>query len=316
MKLYLGAEDGVAVYQGQQEEWQPRYLRLQGHAVTALAVRGDQAWAGTPEGLWRSADGGATWQPAHAGLSVRHVRALAVYPGLAENADLLLAGTEPAAIFASYDAGRTWREAADVARLRDAHAWSLPYSPAAGCVRDFASVTGSPTLYAAVEVGGVLRSQDAGATWELLGGEVHPDVHALAQPPDTPDLLYAATGGGSFRSQDGGQTWDLIGDGYVRAIWIDPDHPQVILTGPARYVGAMGRIERSGSRGDTWSLASDGLRVPMSDMVERFISAGSHVLALTSDGALYTAKRGLWMWRPLDLGLPPIQSMVAVETND
>jgi photosystem II stability/assembly factor-like uncharacterized protein len=314
MKLYIGTDDGVAVYQGQQEEWRPRYLRLQGHTVTALATRGDQAWAGTLEGLWRSPDGGATWQPADAGLSVRHVRSLALYPGLAGDAGLLLAGTEPAAIFASHDAGVTWTESADVARLRDARAWSLPYSPAAGCVRGFASTTGSPTLYAAVEVGGVLRSDDAGATWQLLDGGVHPDVHAVAQPPDAPDLVYAATGGGSFRSQDGGQSWDLIGEGYVRAVWIDPDHPQVVLTGPARYVGAMGRIERSGSRGDTWTLASDGLRVPMSDMVENFVGAGSHVLALTSDGALYTARRGLWIWRPLDLGLPSIRAVVVEDT--
>jgi photosystem II stability/assembly factor-like uncharacterized protein len=168
-------------------------------------------------------------------------------------------------------------------------------------------------MYAAVEVGGVLRSDDAGATWRLLGGDVHADVHDLARHPQAPDLIYAATGGGRFRSRDGGQSWKLIGDGYTRAVWVDPKRPEVVLTGPARYVGAMGRVERSTDGGDTWALASDGFKVPLSDMVERFVGAGTHVLALTSGGALYTAKRGLWMWRALELGLPPVRAVAVNE---
>jgi len=95
-------------------------------------------------------------------------------------------------------------------------------------------------------------------------------------------------------------------------VWLDPDRPEIVLTGPARYVGAMGRLERSTDGGDTWALASDGFQIPMNDMIERFAGADSHVLALTADGALYTAKRGLWMWRRLELGLPPVRA-VAVE---
>jgi photosystem II stability/assembly factor-like uncharacterized protein len=302
VELYLGTDDGLAVFEGQKEEWHPRYLRLRGHRVTAVTAMGQRAWAGTTDGLWRSRNSGATWSPADAGLSVRHLRALAVHPS---QPDTLLAGTEPAAIFISRDGGETWAEAPDVARLRHEHGWSLPYSPAAGCVRDFAP---GQRLYAAVEVGGVLRSDDGGGTWELLGGGVHADVHALARHPTDPDLIHAATGGGRYRSRDGGQSWELVGDGYTRAVWVDPERPETLLTGPARYVGAMGRVERSTDGGDTWALASDGFKVPMSDMVEKFVGVGGHVLALTSDGTLYIAKRGVWMWHPLNLDLPPVRA--------
>jgi hypothetical protein len=71
----------------------------------------------------------------------------------------------------------------------------------------------------------------------------------------------------------------------------------------------MGRVERSADGGDTWALTSDGFQVPMRDMVERFVDAGSHVLALISDGALYTAKRGVWMWHALDFGLAPVRAV-------
>jgi photosystem II stability/assembly factor-like uncharacterized protein len=309
MDLYLGTDDGLAVFEGQQEEWRPRYLRLQGHRVTAVTALGRQAWAGTTDGLWRSHDGGETWSPANTGLSVRHLRALAVCPAQ-RSTRLLLAGTEPAAIFVSRDGGETWAEAPDVARLRDAHAWSLPYSPAAGCVRDFSV---GERLYAAAEVGGVLRSDDAGATWELLEGGCHADVHALVRHPAHPGQIYAATGGGRYRSHDGGEHWELVGEGYTRAVWVDPGRPESVLSGPARYVGAMGRVERSTDAGDTWSLSSDGLDIPMNDMIERFASAGAHVLALTSEGALYTARRGVWVWRPLNLGLPPVHAVEAVK---
>ncbi len=278
---------------------------MQGQRITALAVSGQRVWAGTSAGLWRSPDGGATWSEANTGLNTRHLRALAL------RADgLLLAGTEPAEVFFSHDGGETWTPAPDVARLRDAHGWSLPYSPAAGCVRDFSL---GKSLYAAAEVGGVLRSDDAGASWRLLEGDCHADVHTLDRHPDHPERIYAATGGGRYRSFDGGQHWDLMGDGYTRALWVDPDHPTVILSGPARYVGAMGRVERSVDAGDNWALASDGLQVPMKGMIESFVTAALHTLALTSDGALYTARRGVWVWHPLDLGLPHVR-VVAVGT--
>jgi photosystem II stability/assembly factor-like uncharacterized protein len=303
VNLYLGTDDGLAVFEGQEEAWRPRYLRLQGEQVTAVAVSGQTLWAGVTSGLWRSEDDGAGWLRINPELHEPHVRALAVDPGAPTT---LLIGTEPAAIWVSRDGGGTWAEAPEVARLRDEHGWQLPYSPAAGCIRGFAVL--GDRVYAAAEVGGVLRSDDAGSTWRLLAGGVHADVHDLAGCERDPDTVYAATGGGRYRSRDGGQSWKLSGDGYTRAVWVDADHPETVLTGPARYVGAMGRIERSNDGGDTWALAADGFKVPMSDMIERFASAGSHVLAITSSGALYTAKRGVWMWHLLDLGLPPVRA--------
>ena len=66
-----------------------------------------------------------------------------------------------------------------------------------GCVRGFA-VHGN-RLYAAVEVGGLLRSDDAGKTWGLVAGsngrpqfgrppakQIHPDVHSVAVHPSSP----------------------------------------------------------------------------------------------------------------------------------
>jgi hypothetical protein len=308
MRLYLGTEKGLAAFEGQEEEWRPRYLRLQEREITAVAARGEVLWVGATDGLWRSLNGGATWSPAITGLTPCHVRSLAMD---SVSSDVVLVGTEPARILITRDGGKTWAEAPDVARLRDEHEWSLPYSEAAGCIRGFALA--GRYMYAAAEVGGVLFSADGGRRWELLDGGVHPDVHEVAIHHRNLEIVYAATGGGRYRSQDGGETWELIGDGYTRAVWTDPEGPGVVLVGPARYVGAMGRVERSIDSGDSWMLASDGFNVPMSSMVERFVAVGSHVLAVLADGTLYVAKRGVWMWRPLDLGVPAVRAAASSE---
>ena len=151
---------------------------------------------------------GQTWRAASAGLAHPHVRWLAFHPDIS---DREFAGTEPAGIFVSHDGAQTWRECPEVAQLRDRHQWMLPYSPEAGCVRGFAFH--GDRAYAAVEVGGVLRSDDAGETWRLAEGSdgspdldgppepfVYPDVHSIDVHPSSPDRVFAPTGGGFYRS--------------------------------------------------------------------------------------------------------------------
>lgn len=116
--------------------------------------------AGTPNGIYRSDDLGKTWHGENEGLNIPHVRNLIYY--LKDRA-LVLAGTEPAAIFISPDDGKSWRECPEVAKLRDKHGWNPPYSPNAGCIRGFAYH--GHRIYAAAEQGGVLGSDDGGESW-------------------------------------------------------------------------------------------------------------------------------------------------------
>jgi photosystem II stability/assembly factor-like uncharacterized protein len=213
--------------------------------------------------------------------------------------DFEFAGTEPAGIFVSHDGGMLWRSCPEVAQLRDRNGWYLPYSPEAGCVRGFA-FHGS-RAYAAVEVGGVLTSQDSGETWSLVGGDsIHPDVHSINVHPASPDLVYAPTGGGFYRSFDGGLTWELRYACYCRAAWVDPDKPDHILLGPADGVDRNGCIEETVDGGRTWRLASDGLNIPWRrHMVERFTQVDSELLAVLSNGELLSADLANIFWRPI-----------------
>ena len=191
--------------------------------------------------------------------------------------------------------------------MRDEHGWSLPYSPAAGCVRGFAFH--GERGYAAVEVGGVLISDDRGGTWHLAvgnqgdlsyppAGAIHPDVHSIEVHPSSPDLLYAPTGGGFYRSWDGGKTWSLRYRGYCRAVWVDPSDPEHLVLGIAEGVDYNGRIELSNDGGRTWQPASQGLDVPWRHhMVERFARVGDELLAVLSNGELIVAPLAALEWR-------------------
>jgi hypothetical protein len=187
----------------------------------------------------------------------------------------------------------------------------LPYSPEAGCVRGFAFF--DQRAYAAVEVGGVLRSDDGGRRWALAAGSdgnpdlngppepyVYPDVHDIAVHPSSPDLVFAATGGGLYRSDDGGAHWALLYDCYCRALWLDPADPAHLIFGPARGVGVGGRIEASADGGQTWKLASDGLTVPWSrTMPERLRQIGDELFCVLDDGRLLAAPLDNLVWTPI-----------------
>jgi len=292
--IYLGTNNGVVLCE-RDNDWGIVRRGLEGQRVTSVVTTPSfgggagegHVLAGTTDGIYRSEDEGRTWIEASAGLSQRHIRWMACHPKIA---GLAFAGTEPASIFISQDGGDSWSERPEVASLRDEHGWFLPYSPEAGCVRGFAFH--GERGYAAVEVGGVLRSDDNGASWRLADGSdgnpslgsppepfIYPDVHSLHVHPSSVDLVDAATGGGFYRSSDGGKTWKLLYKCYCRAVWTDPADPAHLVLGPAEGVSSNGRIEESLDGGRTWRSASSGLDVPWRrHMVERFKKIGSDLL--------------------------------------
>ncbi len=318
--LLVATQHGLAIGQsraGQRHEWR---WALADRDVTGVIAREGVVLAGTTVGVFRSDDEGQTWRDASDGLHSPHVRWMANHPDVS---DLEFVGTEPAGIFVSHDGAVTWRGCPEVEALRDHHRWYLPYSPEAGCVRAFAFH--GRRGYAAVEVGGVLRSDDGGKTWQLARGStgeatfdlppasfVFADVHWVETHAESPELVYAATAEGLYRSRDGGDTWTVSHAGsYCRAVWIDPRDPENIVLSPADSVSDKnGRIERSRDGGRSWTPASDGLDLPWPDrMVERFALVADRLLAITDDGRLYGTSPSDLTWERM---LPDIPGIHAV----
>ena len=316
--LLLATERGVVIGDRDQAGWREIRRGLTDQRVTSIIAREGVILAGTRTGVFRSDDEGRTWWAASSGLTHQHVRWLAFHPDIS---DREFAGTEPAGVFVSHDGAQTWRPCSEVAQLRDRHRWMLPYSPEAGCVRGFAFH--GDRAYAAVEVGGVLRSDDGGETWRLAEGSdgnpdldgpleplVYPDVHSINVHPSSPDRVFAPTGGGFYRSIDGGRTWALLYDCYCRAMWIDPLDARHIVLGPADGVERNGRIEESHDGGATWHSASSGLSTPWAHhMIERLAQLYDELWAVLSNGELLAAPLETLHWRQI---LSDVKSINAV----
>ena len=320
-RLLLATQQGLVICERNDASWHEASRSLADQHVTSVIAREGVILAGTEHGVFRSEDEGQTWKEASNGLTAPHVRWMGYHPDVS---DLEFAGTEPAEIFVSHDDGDSWRACPEVAQQRDEFGWSLPYSPEAGCVRGFAFHRSR--VYAAVEVGGVLVSDDRGETWRLAEGSdgnpdlegppepfVYPDVHSLEVHPSSPDLVYAPTGGGFYRSKDGGKSWKLFYDCYCRAVWVDSQDPDHIILGPADGVDRNGRIEESRDGGEAWSLASNGLQVPWRrGMVERFFQADEELFAVLSNGQLLSAPLSTLDWKRL---LPNISNVNAITVS-
>jgi photosystem II stability/assembly factor-like uncharacterized protein len=295
--LLLATKQGVVFCERNDEIWAAANHGLKERSTTCVLCMDDTVLAGTQEGVFTTRDQGFSWKRSNDGLTNKHIRWLAYYPGVG---DLLFAGTEPAGIFVSYEGGQLWRSCPEVAQLRDKFDWSLPYSPQAGCVRGFA--IHNQRAYAAVEDGGVLLSEDGGENWKMAEGSrgyadhdpdkgyIHSDVHSIHVHPSSPELVFAATGGGCYRSENGGKTWQLLYRCYSRDIWISPTNPDHLILGPADGVDRNGRIEISHDGGKTWEQATTGSGALWKDyMVERFAPVENELLAVLSNGELISA---------------------------
>ncbi len=199
-------------------------------------------WAPNEDrGLYRSKDGGKTWEKIFsrgpkAGaieLVFDPTNANVLYTGFWEAYRKpwdLESGGPGSGIFKSTDGGDTWTELTKNP--------GLPKG-VIGNVGLTVSPANPDRIYALIEAeeGGVFRSDNAGKTWTKVNDERKLRQRAwyygriFADPAD-PNKVYA-TNVEFFRSDDGGKTWNTIatphGDNHV--LWISPSDPQRMIEG-------------------------------------------------------------------------------------
>jgi photosystem II stability/assembly factor-like uncharacterized protein len=227
-------------------------------------VRG-RAWCGTHQrGVFRSDDGGRSWQPV--GLSGRLIMALTASP---VERDLVWVGTEPSEVWRSRDAGITWEQTSSLDTLSSSSEWSFPPRPDTHHVRWIACPPLAPErLWVAIEAGALVSTIDGGRSWQdrVPGGPW--DTHELAIHQKAPDVLRVSGGDGYFESEDGGATWRSpsagLEVGYLRSVAIDPADAEVVVvsasTGPhSAYVTGRsdGRLYRRVGR-ERWERVRTG----------------------------------------------------------
>jgi len=195
-------------------------------------------------GVMRTLDGGETWAPTGASIPNARVLSIAVSPvDRPGGRSAVYAGTEPSALFRTADDGLSWEAFPTLGELPSASTWSFPPRPWTHHVRWIAfHPADAGTVYAGIELGGVMVSRDGGGTWEDRKPGSQHDAHVIATHPAAPARVYEAAGGGVARSDDAGGTWRPADDGMDRHyVWglavdvADPDLWYVSATYGANY---------------------------------------------------------------------------------
>ena len=151
-----------------------------------------------PGGVFKSTDGGATWNGI--GLSGSAVKLIAIDSA---HPNVLYAVTEAnygipkgfRGLFKSTDSGASWTAINNgLAALLDT---------GAGMTSFVIDAANSNLLYAATGGNGVFRSSDGGANWAPFNdGLANLDIRSLAAAPGSRHILYAGTSNGVFKVAD------------------------------------------------------------------------------------------------------------------
>ena len=218
-----------------------------------------------PAGVYRSTDGGVSWQRRAGGLEGVTVLSLALDP---LDSRTLYAGTVRGG-YRSTDGGKTWQH---MPSLEPSHIYALTFAPQ------------GHTILVGTEGLGVYMSDDSGVSWSStgLGGA---SVLSLAVAPS--GTIYAGTSGhGIWISSDGGAQWQ------VAAAPLDEAHvPNLVVTNEGTvWALADGNLSLSRDEGETWRSAGppgvEGMSMAVERQVGRVIYLGSRWggIAASQDG--------------------------------
>jgi hypothetical protein len=198
--------------------------------------------------------------------------------------------------------------------FEDAPARKRWYTPWGG-PPDVRTLAAAPdgTLFANVHVGGILRSEDGGATWEATL-DIDLDVHQVVVAPD--GTVLAACAYGLAESTDGGHTWTVVDEGlpvvYARAVAVAGD--TVLLsasTGPDGGRAAVYRRPLHG--GGAFRRTSIGLPGTFPGNVDTFclVADGDRAALGTWAGRVYASDDAGASWSTVAAG-PPVTCLALV----
>jgi photosystem II stability/assembly factor-like uncharacterized protein len=304
--------------------WRPLTIAPSATRVDSLAVAPGEpqtVYAGTGGGVFKTTDGGATWQAANGGLFGEetvgdrdhrmlegYVYSLVVDP---RDSETVYAGTFRRGLLKTTNGGASWQ---GLAPRMVGPVVLDPNDPETIYVGSVGAAVGGGRAES-----GVSMSTDGGRTWQPAGLS-GTNVDALAVDPTHAEILYAGTAEGLLKSSDGGNTWRAGGlKGWVSGVKIDPEKPTTL------YAATNAGIFKSTDGGGSWKAlaagreASDGvhsLALDPNSSATLYAGTGAGVLKSTDSGGSWKlSTTGMDAVRVDELAAPTRRSAYALSSR-
>lgn len=334
---YVGRADqkgavGVFARQAGSDRWEHVVKDVESWTVNVHPADPNVVLAGTGDGVYRSTDRGKSFQRTNFPDKGMQIWSFLVD---AHDPKLIYAGGSPIAVYRSEDMGETWR------RLPDPGMPDRAVMPFACRVMRMAQHPKHPgTIFAALEVNGVMRTSDGGEHWtdcstDLLRLAQLPhlkskivsdtynegmlDGHAIAISDADPDKVIVAVRMGLFETTDAGQTWQDMEVGrfapttYGRDIKVSPQDGNTLYAALSVAAASKdGGLYRSTDKGQSWK------RFDKVQVHGTIMSVALHqkdpdqvFLGARYDGEVYGTEDGgeTWQSLPLPAGVKDIYSL-------
>ncbi|MGB5316613.1 MAG: glycosyl hydrolase, partial [Robiginitalea sp.] len=225
-------------------------------------------------GVWKTTNRGTTWEPVFDAQASYSIGSVALSP---QNPEVVWVGTGENVsgrhvgwgdgVYRSTDGGRTWE---NKGLQQSEHIGRILIDPRNS---DVIFVAAEGPLWNSGGERGLYRSQDGGATWELvLEIDADTGVTDVEFDPSNPDILYAAAyqrrrhvwsllaGGpnsGIYKSTDNGTTWRQVHSGLPEGdmgkigLAVTPADPDLVYATIEAAEGEKG-FYRSTNKGESW----------------------------------------------------------------
>ena len=287
-------------------------------AITIHPTNPDVVYLSTRSGPYRSTDRGERWERLGFPDDGTEVWSILVHPA---NPRILYAGTSPVGVYRSDDGGDTWRRLSKAVQPERVKMKSF----ICRVMRLVADPARPEELYAALEVGGVMRSLDGGETWDdcssdliklaelphlksTIDSDSHLegmlDGHAVCVSAARPGTVFLAVRMGLFQSADRGASWQNMDIGrfspltYSRDILVSPHDPRDLyacLSPAAR--SREGSLYRSRDVGETWTRFDHGVKAGSTMMaVALHRRDPNQVYCVSRGGQVFGTQDGGRMW--------------------
>lgn len=276
-------------------------------------------------GVFKTVDGGSSWQPLQDGLIHLNPVSIAVDP---DQSETLYIGSGPATLYVSHDQGENWETSfsfggyaisnIDLGSGEDAYDYAYSYDtlyvrgPSLSWTRIREGLPGWPLdaihcirrdpansqiVYACTPLG-LYKSTDYGLSWVEFGNGLpnnDSDIFDFQFDPIDPNIAYATTYDGIYQSPDRGENWTLFSTQYVRKLLIVAEPTRIF------YAFTYGDVLKSYD-GQSWTTTNNGSG-PVSVRTLKRHPITASLYAGTRGAGLYVTSDQAETWQMINSGM-------------